>query len=69
MQTMNLKDYLDQTGTTQDAFAKSVGVHKLTVSRWVRGERFPSSASQRTIAAVTDGAVTPVDWFGLEPQP
>lgn len=34
-----LKTYRDERGLTQEALARELGVHSVTVSRWETGER------------------------------
>jgi len=46
---VTLRKTLDMT---QREFGKSVGVDKMTVSRWERGSRRPSIANARRIAAL-----------------
>lgn len=39
---MNIPHLRKKLGMTQDAFARYIGVHPLTVSRWERGATEPS---------------------------
>ena len=49
-----LKRYRTETrGITQDALAKELGVHPLTISRWETGERKIDAARLAKISEVT----------------
>ena len=47
--------------------AKLLGVRPITVWRWETGRSMPSAADLRRITKVTGGAVTPNDFFGVQP--
>lgn len=51
---LTLRETLDMT---QEEFGEAVGVDKMTVSRWERGGRRPSTANARRIAALRDERV------------
>ena len=60
---MKLATYLAQKNITASAFGMQVGVpHKQTMSRYVRGKRFPPPATLKRIRDVTGGAVTADDF-------
>lgn len=58
---MNLVDYLESTGTTQDAFAKSVGVTQGAVHQWVTGKLKVTPEKAREIERATGGKVKRMD--------
>lgn len=59
----SLESYLQQSGLTQEAFGKTVGVSGVTVHRWVAGKSRPSWSMFAKIEAVTGGAVTVHDFL------
>ena len=65
---MTLYEYLRTHDLTPTAFAARVGVEPITVSRWIRGERFPRPDMIHRIAVATDGAVQPGDFFQTPPN-
>jgi hypothetical protein len=61
---MKLKQYLDETKTTQAAFGALIGVRsRETVSRYIAGERMPRPKVMERIVAITGGKVMPNDFF------
>ncbi|MGN7160849.1 helix-turn-helix domain-containing protein [Sphingomonas sp. SAFR-052] len=65
---MTLDSYLVSKGITEPAFAAMVGLNQSTVNRLRKGS-VPSPNVMRRILDATSGAVTPNDFFGLQPQP
>lgn len=64
---MRLDDYLKQKGQTRKAFADEVGVTVNHVFRWIRRDRLariPNRDNMQKIIDVTDGKVTPNDFYG-----
>jgi len=62
---MKIKDYLDKKKITQEAFAKSVGVKRVAVARWVTGGRLPRPETARKIVEVTGPrGITMKDIYG-----
>lgn len=65
---MQLAAYLAQEGLSATDFAKRIGVHRSTVSRWIapategRPVFRPSWEQIKTIREVTEGAVTATDF-------
>jgi transcriptional regulator with XRE-family HTH domain len=47
--------------------ARLLGVRPITVWRWETGRSMPSAADLRRIIELTGGAVTPNDFFGVQP--
>lgn len=60
---MQLHAYLKLKSMSEREFATAVGHSEHGVRKWVRRERIPRPAAMRKIAELTDGAVTPGDWF------
>lgn len=60
---MRLRDYLSHTGEKSQNFADRIGVTRQTVWFWLVGKRYPSSTTMAKIVAVTNGQVTPNDFF------
>jgi len=60
---MKLQTYLTENYLTQEAFASMVGVSQPAVARWATGIRRPSWDHVEKIVEVTDGDVTPEDFF------
>ena len=61
---MTLSAYLKNRGLTHEKFAAMVGASAFGVRKWARGERTPRPDAMRKIQEVTDGEVTPADFFG-----
>lgn len=53
---------------TLEEFGDLVGVGKSTVWRWEAGG-IPERAAMETIVAITDGRLTPNDFYGVEIVP
>jgi transcriptional regulator with XRE-family HTH domain len=62
---MQLVDWRRIKNKTQADVAKALGVIVVTVSRWERGERTPSTKFQIEILKLTHGRVKPNDWLGV----
>lgn len=60
---MQLHAYLKLKGMSEKQFADAVGGSEAGVKKWVRRERIPRPDAMRKITEVTDGAVTPGDFF------
>lgn len=56
-----LAEYLHENRLTQAQFAERIGTTQATVSRFIRGKRFPHVAILRRIQEETGGAVTAGD--------
>jgi transcriptional regulator with XRE-family HTH domain len=61
---MNLRDYLKATGQTIPQFAAKIRRSRSIVWRWVNGS-LPDNEGYEAILQVTDGQVTPNDFFIL----
>jgi transcriptional regulator with XRE-family HTH domain len=62
---MTLPEYLAEAAYSQAQFARSIGVSKQAVQRYVSGERIPDRRIMGRIALATGGKVTANDFFGL----
>jgi post-segregation antitoxin (ccd killing protein) len=61
---MTLAEYLEQTGTTLQAFGARMGVSHTTVLRWATGRAVPRGRDRmEALARATQGAVTSADFF------
>lgn len=60
---MKLADYMASHGLTPEAMKDRLGCSEGAVRKWLYGERTPSPEWMRKIAAATDGAVQPNDFF------
>ncbi len=65
---MDLASYLDAENETRGAFAGRIGVHAVTVSKWISGALRPSWPKMQRINSATGGKVTAAD-FDREPRP
>lgn len=63
---MTLKEYIKEKKLTGLAFANLVGAEASLVSKWKRGVVNPTQHYYKKIYEVTDGQVTPNDFFELE---
>lgn len=66
---MTLADYLREEHETAAAFARRVGVSRMTVSNWLRGASTPGGGLMERISRETGGKVQPNDFFNIEPPP
>lgn len=62
---MTLDAYITANALTEPEAARRFGVDQSTINRLRKGQ-IPSSAVMKRIAEVTDKAVTPNDFFGIE---
>lgn len=66
-QVMQLREYLKQYHLGAAQFARMLGVKsRMTVYRYLRGERIPSAEMMKKIVALTDGLVQPNDFFTVD---
>ena len=68
---MKLNEYLKQNKLTQDdflilskSFDASFSIH--AVSKWCQGQRIPRQDEMQSIYLITDGKVTPNDFYLLQ---
>ncbi len=62
---MTLADYLEAKKVSATALADQANVSVSTITRAARGEIIPSRDLMAKIFEVTNGAVTPNDFFGI----
>jgi len=62
---MKLIDWLNRNEVGVGEFAQRIGRHRVTVSRYLSGDRTPRTDDLRAIARETGGAVTANDFYGL----
>lgn len=62
---MKLVEYLKSVQITAADFGRMVGASRSAVIRWANGERSPDSKSMARIVRVTQGRVTPNDFFRI----
>lgn len=60
---MRLGLWLDSRRIPRAAFARLVGVHPVTVTKWVTGTMLPRPEAMDAILRATDGAVAPNDFY------
>ncbi|TXH10066.1 MAG: XRE family transcriptional regulator [Spirochaetes bacterium] len=60
---MKIKDYIRQSGESQAAFARKVGVSPAAICRYVLGQRVPRPKIIEAIRQATDDAVTVCDFY------
>lgn len=63
---MTLANWLKSQALNQGAFAAKIGATQTAVSRYCSGKRIPPRHIMRRIVEVTDGAVTPNDFYGVD---
>lgn len=61
-----LKEYLEKNDLAVQDFARLVKVSDKAVYKWMSGERLPSDRNMHSIMKVTDGKITPNDFYGVE---
>jgi predicted transcriptional regulator len=63
---MKLDSYLSENGFTCGQFARLIGVTPQAVDRYVKGQRIPNEEVMPKIYEMTNGEVTPNDFFDLD---
>jgi transcriptional regulator with XRE-family HTH domain len=64
---MTLTEYLHANKLTASEFARQMGVSPQAVHRYCDGDRLPRKSEMEKILELTDGVVTPNDFFGVPP--
>lgn len=59
---MNLEEWLAHRGLKKSHFAKLVGVHATTVSRWISGDSYPQGYQVGNICHVLDCSWAEISW-------
>lgn len=62
---MTFEEWMSEKGLSGRKIATQLGIDDSTVSRYRKGLRRPGIRLIRKIAAMTEGAVMPNDWFPL----
>ena len=60
---MTLKEWLLKENMTQEAAAKRIGVHEITINRWINGRITPRRAQMARVEEITGGEVKPASFF------
>lgn len=63
---MELHAWLNANNISTEEFADRIGASPGGVRKWRYGERLPRPKAMKRIAAATQGAVTPNDFFSSE---
>lgn len=63
---MTLDTYLSRNRGELERLAGALAKDPSTLWRWRRGRSFPRPEDIREIEYLTDGAVTPADWYGSQ---
>lgn len=64
---MTLREWITQNSMTQRQAAELLGVHEITLNRYVTGKQIPRRATMMAISKITSGAVCPIDFYGTRP--
>ena len=64
---MQLKAWREANKLSRDDAAELIGVSRVTLWRWESGRSMPVEREMRAVLAASDGAVTPNDFFGVQP--
>lgn len=65
---MTLREWIATAGLTQRAAAERLGVHEITLSRWLTGRAIPRRDQMTLIGAMTEGAVLPNSFYCASPE-
>jgi transcriptional regulator with XRE-family HTH domain len=60
---MTLREWATSQNLTQRDLAQRIGVHEITMSRWINGHAIPRRYQMAFIEQMTAGAVRPADFF------
>lgn len=67
---MKLSDFIEQNGLTHEQMAELVGDCSVSgLRKWLRGERVPRPDQMRRISEITNGLVSPNDFYGFTVPP
>ena len=61
---MTLRQWIETQNMTQQQAADLLGVHAVTLNRYLSGKLTPRRAMLEKVREVTGGAVQPADFFG-----
>lgn len=62
-QSTPLREYLERTSQTAEAFAAMHGFSPWSVRHWARGDKMPRLQAQMRLAEATGGEVSPEKWL------
>lgn len=62
---MKLRDWREHAGVSTKVIAAVLGTTTMCLNYWERGIRLPRAEAMRAIFALTQGAVTPNDFYDL----
>lgn len=65
---MTLREWIATAGLTQRAAAERLGVHEITLNRWLTGRAIPRRDQMTLIGTMTDGAVLPNSFYWTGPD-
>ena len=65
---MQLKTYMEKNKWTVLGFAKALGVARYTLQRYLHQGRLPPPKVLEKLHALTNGAVSPNDFYDLAPK-
>lgn len=60
---MTLREWIANQRLTQREAAERLGVHEITLNRWVNEKATPRRKQMSRVQTATDGAVQPRDFF------
>ena len=66
---MKLAEWLRREGMSQQTFATLIGVSQGTIARFVLETRHPAKRTVEKINEVTNGEVSPLDFYNVPPRP
>lgn len=65
---MTLREWIATAGLTQRAAAERLGVHEITLSRWLTGRAIPRRDQMTLIGTMTAGVVLPNSFYCTSPD-
>jgi len=63
---MKLKNYIKDSKISINDFAKTVGVHRMTIQKYIYEIRMPIATIMQKIYLATNGEVQPNDFYNLD---
>ena len=63
---MTLREWISEQGLTQRAAADRLGVHEITLSRWLTGKAIPRREQMASIRQETAGTVDAGSFYAAE---
>lgn len=62
---MKISEYISKKGISIENFAEQLQVTHGAVCHWIKGRNKPSEEMINSIYKITDGKVTPNDFYGI----